>query len=91
MNPSSFPEANGTLGPPLGVPEAAPDQSGYGVASLIVWRGTFTDGDPGVISCWKPTADDLERLNRGEPLWMCCVARSIPPTILTTDCPFDRP
>jgi len=64
MNPSNFDEANTTLGPPAGVPEAAPDGS-IGIRSIRAWRGVDDAGRALVISHWKPTIEEVEAMRRG--------------------------
>jgi hypothetical protein len=88
MEPCSFPESNDVLGPPAGSEEAIAGGEGGGVASLSVFRGHYTDGDPCTISYWKPTKEEVEAFQRGEGLWMMCMAHTMPPTILKTGNPF---
>ena len=88
MEPCAFPEANTVLGPPAGEKESLHDFDRSGVASLSVFRGHYTDGDPCTISYWKPTAEEVKAFQRGEGLWMMCMSTSMPPTILKTGNPF---
>ena len=81
MIPSSFPESNNYLNPPDGV-----DVNTCQV--LSVWQGPSADGVPLVISCWKPTKEELEQLNRTGRIWLYVWGATMPPVALLTKHPF---
>jgi len=47
----------------------------------------FSSGQA-VITCWRPTPEELVKLNLGEPLWLHIVGATMPPVALTVDFPF---
>ncbi len=80
MNPTPFPQSNRALTAPGGMSE---EECG----TLQVW----TDGDR-CISRWEPTAEDLERLMNGGPVWLHIISGGTqPPVALTTESPFVAP
>lgn len=42
-----------------------------------------------IWSCWKPTEEDLKKLNNGDSIWVCQLSFGAPfqPTLLTMDRP----
>jgi len=78
MKPIAFAQANRILTAPAGVSE---EECGP--------LPTFTDGEV-CISAWQPSAEDLERLAQGEPLWLCVSSGQAtqPPVMLLTESPF---
>lgn len=77
MIPTTFPQSNRVLTAPDGMPECG---------DLPVW----TDGGF-CISRWLPTAEDLEAILNGRPIWLhvaCATLGTQPPVALTTDDPF---
>lgn len=57
-------------------------------SSLPVYRSAEPQA---FISCWRPTAEDLERLLIGEPIWIWVWGSSHPPVAVTTENPFGEP
>ena len=76
--PTTLPEANLMLGRPSNMTEAE-------CSSLPVH---VTTAPRQFISRWQPTADDLERLVRGEPIWIHVFGEGHPPIAVTTENPF---
>lgn len=76
MKAEAFPEANTVLSAPPGLPEGA-------CYDLPIHRHSR-----GVISCWRPTADDLVRLNLGGPIYLMVEGATHPPLLLLTESPF---
>lgn len=66
----------------LGKPESMTDEE---CGKLAV----FYNGEQ-YVSCWKPTQDDLARLNLGEPVWLGIYSQGHPPVYLTTISPFEE-
>lgn len=81
MEPSSFDEANATLGPPRGMRESAGEPGG--VASLRVWRG-----DGRVVSCWKPTRAEIDEIARTGRVWVQVLGDTMPPMSVEGVSPF---
>lgn len=80
MVPSNFPQSNDCLSPPEGV-----DLDDCSV--LSVWRGTV-DRQPVVISCWKPTKEELDEINKTGRIWLWIWGTTMPPAALTGSDPF---
>lgn len=78
MAPQRFPEANGMLGPPAGMPD---DQC----STIHVCKtGEY------IITAWKPTPEELVKLNLGEPVWLYVMGQCMPPVCLVVDNPFEK-
>jgi hypothetical protein len=80
---TAFDEDNCVLGPPPGVGEQE-------VHSLSVFRGVNDFGQPVVVSCWKPTAEELAEINRTGRVWLIVMGQTMPPAILEGQNPFRR-
>lgn len=63
MNAIRFEAANGHLGPPKGMTDAD-------CATIHVYRTNTPDGWPLCVSGWRPTPEELVKLNLGEPLFL---------------------
>lgn len=74
MNPQRFAHANCVMKAPKGMPECADVHS-------------FRDGLQ-VITAWRPTPEELVQINLGNPIWLYCVGKSMPPVALVMDDPF---
>lgn len=79
MEPCGFSSSNAVLGPPRGATEEQ-------VGSLNIQR-VRVDGVPTVVSCWKPTAEELEEIRRTGRVWLIAVGVTMPPVILTGHTP----
>lgn len=77
MTPTGFDEDNSVLDPPPGVV----------CASLSVWRGE-SDGTPMVISCWKPSREELDEIVRTGRVWAIVVGETMPPIAVQGISPF---
>ncbi len=71
MVPTAFDEENGVLDRPPGMSD---DECG----PLSVWRGMMGKS-PVVISCWKPTTEEMEEIKRTGRVWLLVVGESMPP------------
>jgi hypothetical protein len=82
MMPTAFDEENGVLDRPheMSIDECEP---------LSVWQGETETGQPVVISCWKPTQDELAEIQRTGRVWLFVFGRSMPPVALMGFSPFD--
>lgn len=76
MDAASFDQANSTLGPPRGLGEDD-------VTSLRVWRGSYEDSQPVVISCWKPTRAELDEIERTGRVWLHIWGATMPPALVS--------
>ena len=55
---------------------------------LSVWRGLIENGTPCVISCWKPTVQELEEINRTGRVWLMVMGQTMPPICPVGNNPF---
>lgn len=83
MMPTAFDEENGFLDAPAGM---SPDDCD----SLSVWRGVIDNGTPVVISCWKPTAEEMEEIQRTGRIWILVMGTTMPPIAPTGHKPFQE-
>lgn len=81
MIATAFDEENGVLDGPEGT---TCDE----VHPLSVWRGPMTDGTPVVISCWKPTIEEMEEIKKTGRIWIMVMGYSMPPILPTGTNPF---
>ncbi len=44
--------------------------------------------DQQIISAWRPTPEELVRLNLGEPVWLSVIGQQMPPVWIGVDSPF---
>lgn len=75
MRPTVFNQANVNMQPPEAMEDCMP-------------LPVFTDGTM-YVSRWMPNREDLEALNRGEPLWLFLWGGQ-PPVSLETENPFAK-
>jgi hypothetical protein len=78
--PSSFEESNCVLNPPEGLEEE--------IDCLSVFRGVNDAGMPVVISCWKPTREELEEILQTGRIWLVIAGKTQPPALLQGHNPF---
>lgn len=84
MESSAFDEETGVLDPPPGV-------SNEDCASLSVWQGELSDGVRGVISCWKPSPEEMAEIQRTGRVWLLIWGRTMPPAYVSGTYPFVKP
>ena len=53
--------------------------------ALPITRIQYSDGTPAVASYWKPTADELALLNRGQAVRLTVLGTTHPPLMLGVD------
>jgi hypothetical protein len=82
MKPTAFDEETGVLDAPLGM---SPDEC----EPLSVYRGNMQDGTPCVISCWKPTAEEIAEIQRTGRVWIIVMGQTMPPISPTGHYPFE--
>lgn len=72
MIATAFDEENDVLdGPPGSTAEEC--------SMLSVWRGRQQGGEPVVISCWKPTPNEWEEMQRTGRVWIIVQGTTMPP------------
>lgn len=82
MFPTSFDEANRVYDKPS-------DMSYEQCEALSVWAGKNTDGGDVIVSCWKPTAKELEEINKTGRVWCIFYGTGLPPHCLSGQSPFE--
>lgn len=83
MHPSSFDEADAVFGPPQGMSEGE-------VFSLCAARIRWGD-EIAVLTCWKPTQAQLDRIRETGRVWLSVMGHSMPPVALTSEKPTNFP
>ena len=83
MFPTAFKEENGVLNPPAGMSldECTP---------LSIWRGEVETGSNVVISCWKPTKEELDEIIKTGRVWLIIWGQTMPPAVVGGISPFER-
>ncbi len=81
MLPTDFPEANFTFTKP----ESMTDEE---CSDLRVFKGSYHDGTPVIISKWQPSKEDIEAINRGEGIFLLITGLGMPPVSIFTENPF---
>lgn len=59
-----------------------------GIASIppALYAGVDTEQFPFYLTAWKPSYEDLQALNRGEPIYIKTLSKSLPPmSVFTLD------
>lgn len=82
MIATAFDEDNFVLSAPEGTAE------GDGVHCLSVYRGPMEGGIPVVVSCWKPTKDELAEITRTGRVWLTVMGTTMPPVAVSGFSPF---
>lgn len=80
MIPVDFPEANVLFGPPEGLDES---QCMTITAFSGKVAGGSVDGANITVTAWKPSAEELEALKNGSPIFISFIG-GLPPHFLTT-------
>jgi hypothetical protein len=71
------------------VSDGPPGTTSEQVMSLSVWRGPNEDGIQVVISCWKPTKEELDEIVRTGRVWIVVWGRTMPPICPVGTNPFE--
>ena len=82
MELASFPEANTVLDPPPGI------SLDYCYAASVCC-GCLEDGRQVVVSCWKPTAEEITEIQRTGRVWLTVWGTTMAPTAVTSKSPFE--
>jgi hypothetical protein len=81
MIATTFPQANARYGHPS---DLAPEQVAEVPAFTGLIQGGSLDGQPIVITAWRPEPDDVARLMSGGLLFVGFIG-GLPPHLVTTD------
>lgn len=80
MQPANFDGSNTIFGAPKGTEHV--------VAPLYAYRGPRAgDGLPVVVSCWKPSREELEEIMLTGRVWLVVLGESMPPVWLQSQNP----
>jgi hypothetical protein len=69
---TAFDEENSVLDGP-------PGTTSEEVQPLSVWLGKMDSGNRVVISCWKPTKEEMEEIQRTGRVWIVIMGETMPP------------
>lgn len=83
FHPSSFDGSNAVFGPPAGKTE----REVYSLCAARILYGT----DPAIVSCWKPTADQLDHIKETGRVWLMQMAEVPQPVALMSRNPLLMP
>ena len=81
MNPQRFAQCNTVMKAPSGM------ENCY---DLHAARVVYPDGAPAVITAWRPTMEELVRINLGEPIWLSMIGETMQPVSIGLDSPFEK-
>ncbi|MCY0910852.1 hypothetical protein [Massilia antarctica] len=79
MNKLQHPSNNGVLGAP-----ADWNQAELPCSALPITRAEC-DGQPAIVSYWRPTTEELTALNAGEAVALWVIGQTMPPVAVTVD------
>lgn len=81
MTPVHFPESNARFGPPSDLAESQ-------CMTIHAYHGKISggsvDGATVVVTAWKPSPEEIEKISKGSPIFISCLG-GLPPHFLTTD------
>jgi len=52
--------------------------------SIWAFNGVDDQGLPFYLTAWKPSFEDLQAMNRGEPIWVKTITNGLPPMSIFT-------
>ncbi len=82
MIATAFDEENCVLDGP-------PGTTAEEVSPLSAWRWPLDNGVPCVISCWKPTKEEMEEIQKTGRIWIMIIGETMPPIAPTGHNPFN--
>ena len=65
----------------IGKPKNMTDEQCYGIPAF---SGEDVNGFRFWLTAWKPSYEDLQALNRGEPIWIKTTSIGLPPMAIFT-------
>ena len=83
MELSSFPESNIVFDKPK-------DMTYEECSSACAFIGHDGDGNPVVVTCWKPTYDEIDEIIRTGRIWCTHIGTGIQPHLLHVENPFEN-
>jgi len=83
MEASGFHESNHVLGPPEGATEEQ-------VHSLACFVGVDEGDYNVVVSCWRPTQEEINEIQRTGRIWLTVMGNSMPPVRMQAFKPFKK-
>lgn len=83
MTPTAFDEENTVLDAP---PQLSRE---YNIQPLSCHIGKQEDGTPVIISCWKPSQEELEEIKRTGRVWVIVLGNVMVPLDITGYYPFN--
>lgn len=78
MNPQRFEQANVVMAAPKGMDNCMD----------IHACKTTSNEHPVVVTAWRPSPEELVKINLGEPVYLVVWGQSMPPVSVTADSPF---
>lgn len=79
MDRTQHPSNNGVLGAPAGW-----DQDALPCGALPITRGSI-DGQPAILSYWRPSAEEIVQLARGAAVCLCVLGSTMAPVALSVE------
>lgn len=83
LHPSSFDGAEAVFGPPQGMTE---DEVHSLCAARVMWGD-----DPAIVTCWKPTRDQLDAISESGRVWLIVFGDGMPPVAVASENPIEMP
>ena len=81
MNPARFPQSNLVMKAPPGMDNCS---------DIHAFQGKDASGAEWCVTAWRPTPEELVKLNLGEPVFLYVSGRGMPPVGVTVDNPFQE-
>lgn len=81
MIPQRFAKSNIVMTAPPGMDNC------YDVHACVV---QYPDGTRAILTCWKPTPQELAQINLGNPIWLSQVGNRMMPSALSVEDPFEE-
>lgn len=80
MNPQRFPQANTVMLAPKGMDNC----------SDVHACRTECAGAAVTVTAWRPSPEELVKINLGEPIFLMIWMQGMPPVLVTADNPFEQ-
>jgi len=77
MIPVDFKGANITIGKPK-------DMTDEECMGIRVYKSVDESGFPYFLECWQPSYEDIQAIQRGEPIWVKILGQQLPPIAIYT-------